>query len=279
VARAIVEAPVPVISAVGHEIDTTIADLAADVRAATPSQAAELVVRQAAEFSTRLDTATRQLALGLQQRLERRRVLLLRLQQRPAFAHLRDGVVARDRARHERAIDLIAAMRGGQARRARILEDLAGRLAYQHPRTQLTARLRRMVAIDSRLLQAGGAVATTRSRQLAETGRRLALCGPGADLATHRRTLDLAHGRLHAAISTTRHRADGMTRALAGRLENLSPLRTLARGYAACWDATHSRLLRSTDGVAPGTAVHVQLADGELHCRVEHTTSSRTDTP
>ena len=62
VARAIAASPVPVIAAVGHEVDTTMADFVADVRAATPSQAAEIVVRQASEFRDRLATARRQMA-------------------------------------------------------------------------------------------------------------------------------------------------------------------------------------------------------------------------
>jgi exodeoxyribonuclease VII large subunit len=59
VARAIFASPVPVISAVGHEVDFTIADFTADVRASTPSAAAELVVRTEAEFRDRIDDLAR----------------------------------------------------------------------------------------------------------------------------------------------------------------------------------------------------------------------------
>ena len=58
-ARAIAACPVPVISAVGHEVDFTIADFVADVRAATPSNAAELVVDRADNFCARIDRADR----------------------------------------------------------------------------------------------------------------------------------------------------------------------------------------------------------------------------
>ena len=63
-ARAIAACPVPVISAVGHEVDFTIADFVADVRAATPSNAAELVVDRADNFRTRIDRADRAAAAG-----------------------------------------------------------------------------------------------------------------------------------------------------------------------------------------------------------------------
>ena len=70
VARAIAAAKVPVISAVGHEIDFTIADFVADLRAPTPSAAAELVVQNAADLTTRISILTRSLKLALVQRLE-----------------------------------------------------------------------------------------------------------------------------------------------------------------------------------------------------------------
>lgn len=61
VARAIARSEVPIVSAVGHEIDYSISDLVADLRAATPSQAAELVTRDSHEWLQRIDTAVAQL--------------------------------------------------------------------------------------------------------------------------------------------------------------------------------------------------------------------------
>jgi len=55
---------------------------------------------------------------------------------------------------------------------------------------------------------------------------------------------------------------------LAGRLENLSPLGVLARGYAVCWNAERTTIIRSAAAVAPGDRVHVTLQEGELHCDV-----------
>lgn len=69
-ARAIAKSPVPLISAIGHEIDITIADLVADVRAATPSNAAELAVREKVEIQKEIDELKAKLALALQARVE-----------------------------------------------------------------------------------------------------------------------------------------------------------------------------------------------------------------
>src|SRR5207342_814398 len=72
-ARAIAACPVPVISAVGHEVDFTIADFVADVRAATPSNAAELVVDRSDNFQTRMERADHRLAASMRLALNRRR--------------------------------------------------------------------------------------------------------------------------------------------------------------------------------------------------------------
>lgn len=89
VARAIYESVIPVISAVGHETDFTIADFTADLRAATPTAAAELAVPHAAEIRARIQQRERQLQQGLRQRLDRSREKLSALQRSPVLVHPR----------------------------------------------------------------------------------------------------------------------------------------------------------------------------------------------
>ena len=76
VARAIADCPIPVVSAVGHEIDVTVADLVADVRALTPSEAGELVVPGREELAGELRTLRNRLINGLRQKAERARLRL-----------------------------------------------------------------------------------------------------------------------------------------------------------------------------------------------------------
>jgi exodeoxyribonuclease VII large subunit len=75
-------------------------------------------------------------------------------------------------------------------------------------------------------------------------------------------------GRLAAAIAARRHRADARFRDCVSRLETLSPLAVLARGYAVCWSADGTRIVRGPDDVDIGATVRVTLAKGDLDCEV-----------
>ena len=85
VARAIYDCPIPVVSAVGHEIDVTIADLVADRRALTPSEAGELVVPLLSDVQHTLDQMRRRMVTALQQKAQRARLTLDSLSQRRCF--------------------------------------------------------------------------------------------------------------------------------------------------------------------------------------------------
>ncbi len=227
VARAIAAARVPVISAVGHETDVTIADFVADMRAPTPSAAAEMVVSAHAEFCSRIDRLSGRLDAAARRTIATRRGTV-------------QGLVAS------------RAFSGWPTRLA-----LHGRHA-----TELTHQLRR--GLLARLASAGKAAQVLRTRLDAQDLRRR--------LAASRGRLATLDGRLHAATRRSQDRADARFRVLAGRLESLSPLAVLARGYAVCWNDDRSSALRSADEVTPGDRVRVTLHEGELKCRVTGTT-------
>ncbi len=226
VAKAIAACPVPVVSAVGHETDVTIADFVADLRAPTPSAAAEMVVAASDEFRARIDRLAGRLRAAARGDLQRRRTLVHVLSSRRGLASYHARLTLRGRHAAELAHQLDSAMRLTVDTRARTYRALRQRLEQR------------------------------------DVARRLG--------SIHAR-LNAADGRLTGAADRARHRAEARFRALAGRLENLSPLAVLGRGYAVCWNADKTAIVRSAATVAPGDAVRVTLASGEIGCRVEKT--------
>jgi exodeoxyribonuclease VII large subunit len=223
VARAIVASPVPVISAVGHEVDVTIADFAADVRAPTPSAAAEIVVSRKEDFCThieRLGERVNGAVRGLVSRLESR---VHQLNRRGAFA----GYSAR------------LAMRG------RDCADTTHALRHA-ARADLGRKLRRYQALKTNLEQ------FDLRRRLGAIGARLI-------------RVDAA---LRRAATERSHAAESQLQNCAARLESLSPLGVLGRGYAVCWNADRTRVIRRSAEVSAGDRVRVTLAEGELECDV-----------
>jgi exodeoxyribonuclease VII large subunit len=80
--------------------------------------------------------------------------------------------------------------------------------------------------------------------------------------------LTTADGRLTPAIGLARQRLDSHLRVCASRLEALSPLAVLGRGYAVCWNLDRTTVLTDAGAVAPGDRVQVTLAHGEIVCDV-----------
>jgi len=202
VARAIAASKVPVVSAVGHEVDFTISDFVADLRAPTPSAAAELVVREKQAVVDSL--------VQLRARLER-------------FA-------------------------------ARPLRDLERRV------DELTTRLRR--EMRGELGRAGHRVALAT--------RALRASDPVARVAGDRHRLESLQSRLVTALTRRRDRARYSLRSAVGRLDSLSPLAVLGRGYSLTRTPT-GEVVHSPAQVRIGDAIRVLLHRGSLDAHVTDT--------
>ena len=242
VVRRVASLRMPCVSAVGHEVDTTLTDLVADVRAATPSEAAELVVPDQAERLQRLELLRRRLGRAMRGRLAEDRG-----SQRAVRARLSDPrfVIAQ----HQQGLDerLLRAERalgrrlGAAAARRDVLER---RLLSRHPRLGVLGARAELEPLASRL-------GTLLER------RMLAARGMVAPLA--RRLVPAVRGRLRAE----RQRLGSTEQ----RLNALSPLTVLARGYAVVMDE-HGHALTAAGAVELGAQVRVRLHRGSLGATV-----------
>ncbi|NOY82877.1 MAG: exodeoxyribonuclease VII large subunit [Kiritimatiellaeota bacterium] len=137
VARAIAASVIPVISAVGHEVDTTIADYAADLRVPTPSAAAELVTERRAELEKRIVEARRRLAGTVETQAEQLRLRLERVVGSYVFQEPQNAVRTYQQRLDELLMRFSHTLETGERRLRSRLEQLAGRLHALNPRAVL----------------------------------------------------------------------------------------------------------------------------------------------
>ncbi|TCN81157.1 exodeoxyribonuclease VII large subunit [Shewanella fodinae] len=150
-AYAIYNSELPVVSAVGHEVDMTISDFVADVRAPTPSAAAEILSQASSEKQQQLYSARARLMQGWQhwQLLKRQRLQILdhRLQRQEPLRHLQQLVQRFD----EQQLRLVSSLTSFLQRKRQRLLSLEGRLNAQHPRHQLALEGKRLEYLSQQL--------------------------------------------------------------------------------------------------------------------------------
>ena len=108
-------------------------------------------------------------------------------------------------------------------------------------------------------------------RVLQQLERQLATYDAGRRLAAIATRLVAADGRMRGAATRRHDRARAQFQHAAGRLETLSPLAVLGRGYAVAWNADKTRVLRDATGVAPDDHIRVTLSRGEIEAKVTKT--------
>ncbi|EHP3970517.1 TPA: exodeoxyribonuclease VII large subunit [Vibrio parahaemolyticus] len=221
-ARTIAASQIPIISAVGHEVDMTIADFVADVRAPTPSAAAELVSRD--------------------------------------NSHKDQSLVAKQ---HK----LASAMRYYLAQQKQQSAQLLHRLERQHPSYQLQHQSQQLDELDMRLRRAMQHFIDTRQQAVERKHHRLQLNSPAKHLAQQKSRLERVEHKLLDAMDrkllTMRHQLA----IAAKKLDTVSPLATLKRGYSIT-QTEQGKVVRSADDVKTGDLLVTRLANGEIHSTV-----------
>jgi exodeoxyribonuclease VII large subunit len=206
VARAIYTSRVPVISAVGHETDFTIADFVADLRASTPSAAAEMVAAAREEMYARMKGLTGRMAAAARYRLMALRNRLSTLRSSRAF----EAVPRRIKSTSQRLDDGVYSMErllGNRIRKRRVqLRSVTERLREADVRRALGARARRLALLRSRLERAGASITPREREKLSVAAMGLESLSP---LAVLGRGYAIAFNEMGAIVKRAADVAEG----------------------------------------------------------------------
>ncbi|MGV3624328.1 MAG: exodeoxyribonuclease VII large subunit, partial [Archangium sp.] len=268
VVRAVWECPVPVVSAVGHEIDTTLCDLVADVRAPTPSAAAELVAPSLIELETRLATLKLRVVKATEKAI---------VHERSELRHLRNGLGDPRRRLSTQLISLSQSaerMRNVLRRRHRAdasqLSALRERLQRVQPRAQLKVRRARVVELRQALLRQAETSIKNGRKQVALLKVGLERHNPRLRVQRARGELQQLSKRLDVAQRKSVARLRESFGVAASKLDALSPLKVLGRGYAIA-QRSDGHVVRAAADVKPGEQLRLRLEQDTLLVKVAGT--------
>lgn len=224
VARAIAGSKIPVISCVGHEIDFTIADFVADLRAPTPSAAAELVVKNKAELITHL----KNISTALERRIRSK-------------------------------LNLFAEQ----------LKGIARTPAFVRPSAVFENQMQTVDYLFEKLQRGFEKEIKNQHNRLALLNSKLLLLSPIAVLKEKTKSLKPQSDRLNLALQQRLLKLQDALKISAGRLEALSPLAVLSRGYAIVWQLPSNKILKSASQAAIDDTIRIRLHEGEIEALVK----------
>ncbi|MCA0045199.1 exodeoxyribonuclease VII large subunit [Celeribacter litoreus] len=259
VVRAAAASDIPLISAVGHETDTTLIDFASDRRAPTPTAAAEMAVPVRRELWVTIQDMRARIDRALSGRMDQRRQRLTDLSRAlPRPEQLLDG----PRQRVDQAdARLNQALINGVRNRRLHLSEAASVLRPTLLRDRIGRGRERISMVSDRLPSALSRGTAEKRRDLDKLSRRLAPERVSRGVAQSRERLDALTARLSRAALTQQERRTAALERSAGMLEAMSYRKTLERGYAVVHDAAGG-IVTSVEGAA---SIHrIEFKDGDV---------------
>ncbi len=226
VARAIFNSEIPVISAVGHEIDFTISDFVADLRAPTPSAAAELVVKNKNEL------------LG--------------------------NIVALNKR-------LLNIIRGTLLESKVLLKNLASRKVLRDPLTPIHEKQQRLDEVTLRIERATKSYFRIQKEKVRTSKKHLLLLNPLVKVKQHKVVLLELEKKFITRMNYTLTMLRNSLEATMKRLDSVSPLSVLERGFAICRTHPKGTIVKDSKTISAGELVKVELSKGKLLCNIKST--------
>jgi exodeoxyribonuclease VII large subunit len=263
VARAIYNSRIPIVSAVGHEIDYTIADFVADQRAPTPTAAAQLVVPDCVQLRRRIAETAVALEAAITSAItfNRRHLAHLGLRVKNPRNPMRQARQRLDEAATELFASMVERLNDSRGRVRELAQRMPSPLTQARERRLLVARL------ATRLSQAMGARLTPMRLRLGQSSARLSAVNLQAAVTGRRLLVETFNDRLQAVTRLAVDHARFHLNNAAGRLDAVSPLRVLERGYAVVFSQRTGRALVDAADAEAGDDLDIRLSRGRLRAR------------
>lgn len=267
VARAVARSRIPIVSGIGHEVDVSIADLAADHHAHTPTKAAEVVIQHWKQAIGRLEYAGTRMRTAMRNLLATSCQQLQALERQELFRRPMDQINFRRQLLDEKRSGLSSSISRRLTRAYRVLEQYQRRLDHASPSNVLRRRRHHLHEIEIRLRRAMWGFIQGRDRKVAQISARLLERHP-RHLIQRRGdyVISLTH-RLGQAVVGAMPRYRGRLDMLERHLNAVGPQQVLRRGYTMTLDKS-GRVIRSASQIHPNDRLTTQFADGQVESTV-----------
>ncbi len=269
VARAIAQSKIPVVSAVGHEIDFTIADFVADLRAPTPSAAAELTVPVLQDIVGQLAYLARQSVVLTRRPIVDFKTHLQRLIDRRFFRDPLHILAPTQQRVDDLNLRLVRSLGQGVILQKQRLVNRVEQLFQASPKRAIQLGGERLGNLNLRLLRGLSQGIVWQNQRLRTRVDSLLQASPNKAILRLEEKRASLHHRLIEKIRSLAQLEKNRFSGVVNNLNALSPLTILDRGYSIC--TLNGNAVKSSTETKPGDAVEVRLSKGRLDCVVSKT--------